>query len=182
MRTTGVLRVQTWQRRASDLTFGPHPQGSVRCRVMPPVPSPTHTSPGVQVVLVLLHLPTAWVATFYQAVGSEVHATNLSHQSLHLLVQDVKPDKDRENEDWRGTSFPVATQSPERVAPAFSSHLLITSDQVRGRQEEGERYADTTYLLVHGSNFLVQHFLDQARRAGSLLYQPPAQQRGTGQN
>lgn len=94
------LRVQTWQCRAGVLTFGPHPQGSLRGRAMPPFPSPTHTSPGVQVVLVLLHFPAAWVAALYQAVGSEVHATNLSHQSLHLLVQDVKPDKDREKEDW----------------------------------------------------------------------------------
>lgn len=35
-------RVQTWQCRAGDLPFGPHPQGCVRCRVMPPAPPTPH--------------------------------------------------------------------------------------------------------------------------------------------
>lgn len=63
------------------------PQGCVSGqKKMPSAPSPTHTAPAVQVVLALLHFPTARVAAVYQAVGSEVHAINLYHQSLHLLV------------------------------------------------------------------------------------------------
>jgi hypothetical protein len=36
------------------------------------------------------------VATLYQVVGGKVHSINLRHQGLHLLVQDVKPEMDRE--------------------------------------------------------------------------------------
>lgn len=64
-----------------------------------PEPSPAHSPPLVQAILVLFHLPAAWVATLYQVVGSEVHTVNLSHQGLHLLVQDVKPDRDGEHEE-----------------------------------------------------------------------------------
>lgn len=104
---------------------------------MLPAPSPTHTSPGVQVILVLLHFPTAWVATLHQVIGSEVHAINLSLQSLHLLVQDVKPDMDevRISEAAVGNLSPRAAQSPESVALAFSFHLLHIFDQLR----EGRR-------------------------------------------
>lgn len=82
---------------AGLLTSGPHPTDVPEKK--PPSPSPLHIPPGIQVVLALLHFRTAWVVTLYQAVGSKVHAINLSHQRLHLLVQDVKPDVDRENED-----------------------------------------------------------------------------------
>lgn len=116
-------------------------------------PSPTHAAPVVQVVLVLLHFPTARVAAVYQAVGSEVHAVNLRHQGLHLLVQDVKPDMDKED-DWGGSMGTLPTaQSLECGTLAFSFHLQNTFDGVRG--QKGKRYADIPYFLVHGFSFMV---------------------------
>lgn len=144
--------------------FGAKPQGCVSGpEKMPSAPSPTHTPPAVQVVLVLLHFPTARVAAVYQAVGSKVHAVNLYHQRLHLLVQDVKPDRDREDEDWGGSlgTWPTAL-SLEPGTLTFSFHLLNTCDRVRG--QKGKSNVDRLYFLIHGSNFIVWHFLDQASK------------------
>lgn len=140
---------------AHVLTLRPHPKGGVSCQAKAPsVPSPIHTPPGIQVVLVLLHFPAARVAAVYQAVGSKVHTIDLCHQSLHLLVQDVKPDMEREDEDWGRSMGTLPTaQSLERGALAFSFHFLNTLDWVRG--QKGKRYADIPYFLVHGSNFMV---------------------------
>lgn len=63
------------------------------CQVLGETPRPTPCPPLVQAVLILFHLPTAWVAALYQVVGGKVHTINLRRQSLHLLVQDVKPER-----------------------------------------------------------------------------------------
>lgn len=125
------------------------PQGCVSCpEKEPSAPSPTHAPPVIQMVLVLLHFPTARVAAVYQAVGSEVHAVNLCHQGLHLLVQDVKPDMHREGDWGQSTGTLPTAQSLECGALAFSFHLLNTFDQVRG--QKGRRYADIPIFWFMG--------------------------------
>lgn len=110
---------------AHVLTLRLHPKGGVSCQAKAPsAPSPTHTPPGIQVVLVLLHFPAARVAAVYQVVGSKVHTIDLCHQSLHLLVQDVKPDMERKmrtgEEAWALCLLPSLWNVGLLLSPSIS--------------------------------------------------------------
>lgn len=117
-----------------------------------PRPMPCPLPPLVQAVLILFHLPTAWVAALYQVVGCKVHAINLRHQGLHLLVQDVKPGMDRGR--TRGVVSSSRASGARCLLLSSFGFLPLHPECFVSRRKSGGRYAGIHRFLVQGFNFM----------------------------